>query len=326
MEKDNFEIEEQEAEEEEELDPEELELMTQVLYEAGEDDDIISYIRDNIDYLKEISCVIYEYLVNIEIKEPKYQDYYTFTDSYGIAREFIANVCPKYLEAFDKLFKNGSMDVVIDPEKDDEGYVDTIRNNGKIESSVHIPLNHTLDDAYAFIHEFFHTTNSGDLTSVDREMYSEFVSIFYEFVLHDYLKDKNVNQDDNNASIYSRLDNLLDNAYDFNEILEYIYCAFDDLKLDFKEREKKEVEDEYLRIADGLEYMISTALALVKFYEYKHGYIELRHIEQFNERLEYEYDSHSLNYLNFDKLDEEEYSKAVTFINQVLTENKSMKR
>ena len=326
MNEDDFEKEEEEVEEEPELDDEELALMMQLLVEAGHDDDIIKYIRDNMDYLKEISCIIYEYLINIEIKEPKYTEYYSFTDSLAIARDFLSTINPKYVEKFDELFKNGSMDVVSDPEKDDEGYVDTNVVDDKVRCSVHIPLNHTLDDVYAFIHEFFHTTNVGDLTSLDREMFSEVVSIFFEFMLHDYLKDKNVNQDDNNASIYSRLDNLLDNAYDFNEIIDYIYYAIDDMKLDYEERPKKDLDDEYERVADGLEYMLSTAIALVKFYEYKQGYIGLKHIEQFNERLEHEDELNSLNYLNVNELTEEDISSAVAFINQVLTENKSMKR
>ena len=316
------------------LDPYELELMTRMLVEAGDDEDLIEFVRKNIHYLKEICCIAYENLMDIKVVEPKYNDYYSFTDSLQIAREFIGFISPKYLEKFDKLFAEGNMDVVAEPEQEDEdGYVNHDEVDGKIRSDVHIPLKHNLDDVYAYVHEFFHTTNLGNLKSFDRTMFTEVVSIFFELVLHDYLRTKDVNQDDNNASIYWRLNSFADNLYDCNDVLEYVYAALNDMNLDYEEKSDDEelsedVEDVYYRIKDNVIYLISTLIAFIKFHEYKQGYIGLQNMIEFNERLEHEEGLNSLNYINAnaENITEEEISSAIRFINQVLIENKNMKR
>ncbi len=341
----NYEIEEYELDDEEipeepeqedidSLDPYELELITRMLVEAGDDEKVIKFIRKNIHYLKEINCIAYENLKDIKIVEPKYNDYYSFTDSLQIAREFIGFISPKYLEKFDRLFESGNMDVVAEPEKeDDEGYVNHAKADGIVRSDIHIPLKHNLDDVYAYVHEFFHTTNLGDLKSFDRKMFTEVVSIFFELVLHDYLRTKDVNQDDNNASIYWRLNSFANNLYGCDCILEYIYAALNDMNLDYEEKDDDEelsedVDDVYYRVKDNVIYLISTLIAFIKFHEYKQGYIGLHNMLEFNERLEYEEDFNSLNYINAnaENITEEEISSAIRFINQVLIENKNMKR
>ncbi len=310
---------------------EEIDLVMKVLMLASEDEDeVIEYIRNNMDFLKEISAIVYENLIDLDGHEEKYTDYYTLSDTLQITRDFLKFINPEHVKKFDKLFADGSMDVINEPDEKDDGYVDADDKNGEIRMDVHIPLHHNIDDAFAFVHEYFHTTNAGDLDSFDRDMFTEAVSIFYEFVLYDYLREKGISTEDIKSVIYSRLSNLLDNSYDLNEYLEMIYNAIDEMNIDFDDKDfeehKEEIQNQYEEIVDTLQYFISTTIALVKFYEYKKGYIKIDNMEEFNRSLEREDEFNSLNYIFAHELSEDDVVESSQFIGELLEENKGMKR
>ncbi len=309
------------------MDDEKLGLVLDTLIEYTEDDRI-EFIRKNMSLLKELSAILYESVLDIDPREEEYDEYYSTFDSIKIAREFIEFINPNYLKDFDKFLIDGSFDIISESEEEnDDGYVDVeILDDGKIRNSIHIPLKHNLDDVYAIVHEFFHTTNIGSFENIDRDLLTESVSIFYEFVLHDYLRNKNVNQKDNDASINFRLNQLLDDSYSLNFELDDIYDALDSMNLDYKKHSTKEIDEYYEDLISDVNYFVSSLIAIIKYYEYKKGYIRINQFERFNESLKREDGLNSLNYIFIKDISEEDIKEACEFIKNELSNVKGMKR
>lgn len=309
------------------MDNEIIELALNTFVEYSEDDRI-EFIRKNMPLLKEISAILYESVLDIDPREQEYSEHYSVYDSIKIAREFIEFVNPKYLKAFDKFIVDGSFDIVSEPEdENDDGYVDSeMLEDDTIRNSIYIPLKHNLDDIYAIVHEFFHTTNIESFETLDRDLLTESVSIFYEFVLYDYLKDKNVNQSDNDASINFRLNQILDDCYCLNYALDEIYDALDLMNLDYKEHSTKEIDDYYEDVMSDVNYFVSSLIAIIKYYEYKKGYLGIDQFERYNESLKREDGLHSLNYIFIKSISENDIKEACEFIKAELSNIKGMRK
>ncbi len=300
-------------------------LYSQLIYEYDEET-MMDFLRDNLEELEEISQVAFDKVSEIEMKEPKYSEYYTLEDSLEIAREFLETIDPKHKKQFDKLLADGTIDIVSEPEKDDEPVVNYKDYEGGIRQDVHIPLQHNLDDVYSLVHEYFHTTNLDNNYTLDRYLLTEAVSIFYEFLLYDYLSTKNVNPDDNKASIYYRLDSLLDDTYDFNYIIGELKPIFKNINFNYKEQPKEELENVFEDLCSDMRYILSTTLAMIKYYEYKQGIISVEQMERFNEHLKETDDLDSLNFITYNDDEFEKIEVSIDYIAQLLKKNKSMKK
>ena len=288
----------------------------------------LEFIRNNIFILKELSAVLYVEISDIDLKDEEYTEYYSFYDSTSLARDFIGYINPKYLESYDKFIVNGTFDIISEPESiEEEGYVDSeILDDGQIRNSIRIPLKHNLDDVYTIVHEFFHTTNIESFDTFDRDLLTESVSIFYEFILHDYLSDKNVNHIDNNNSINFRLNQILDDCYCVNYELDYIYDVFNDIDLNYGEKSQDEMDEYFEELFSDVKYFVSSLIAIVKYYEYKNGYINIGQIERFNESLKYSDNLNSLEFIFNRNISEEDIKASCDYIKQVLSKEFGMKK
>lgn len=75
----------------------------------------------------------------------------------------------------------------IDIKNQDEAYCDLKKGHGFI----NWPLTFSIDDSFCLVHEFSHYLNLNQKVSLAREYLTEALSILNEFLLHDYLEQKN---------------------------------------------------------------------------------------------------------------------------------------
>jgi hypothetical protein len=75
-----------------------------------------------------------------------------------------------------------------------------------------------------------------------------------------------------------------------------------------------------------MRYILSTTLAMIKYYEYKQGIISVEQMERFNEHLKETDDLDSLNFITYNDDEFEKIEVSIDYIAQLLKKNKSMKK
>ena len=305
---------------------EDKDLMMQLLVE-NEEDLFVEFLRDNLEELERRIYVASKTAYDIYDENTDYEDYYSSTDSLELAKEFLKSINPKYELEFERLIASGEIDIINEPSPFDEGGVD--RENAKHLGllDIHLPLQHTLYDVNLFVHEFFHAINDYGDNNTDKEFLSELPSIFSEFLLFDFLKNKNVNQEENNLMIQTRLGYLLDISFDINEIIYTLKETLSEMNLNYKEQSKEQLDNLKYCMEDDIRYFLSTTIAIYLYYEYKHNRLTLKNIEEFMQRVNYLDDFNSLSYIfSKDDMEDEDIAKSIEYLGEQLNNNKSMQR
>lgn len=277
-----------------------------------------SFFLDNLVKLIDINDSFVNFLSYYEFDQVTLENKLTSFDVCMIARDFILNFCPNYLDMFDKLINSGQLDFSFDSEYDDSYFQ---RINSSI-SIININREFNYNDVVALIHEFIHYTNGYDKSSINRYVLTEFFSIYFETMCIKYLIDKGINKDeigyaDRLQTTYNKALNMyfyemiLASYYNFGCIdydMTYKYIGkikktgFDDEiihLLKFFERYKSSKKDD----ADGkLEEMCSENFCsdyryifgtLLAFYAYE--YCDVQKIIYLNDHInDYEYSSISI--------------------------------
>lgn len=122
------------------------------------------------------------FIKQYELQENKEENYLSYEDVYNIAREIISNFNSEYLEEYDKLIEDGTID--FNYEKDGSGCCSKLENDRKIINIERI-FNYT--DVVNLIHEFIHHTNSEKNVTINRYLLTEFLSIYFEIYAQQYL-------------------------------------------------------------------------------------------------------------------------------------------
>ncbi len=309
-----------------EITQEDIDLMMQVLVE-NEEDLFVEFFRDNMEELERRIEVAYRSAFEIYAGDTEFEEYYTLTDTLELVYEFLDSLNPKYRDDFNRLIISGEMETVSEHDIDDEPYVDMETFKEKNLLNIHIPLDHNLYDVYSFVHEFFHTTNCYEDENTDKQFLSEMVPIFYEFLLFDFLRTKEVNQLENNRCIDERIGVFLDTAFDLNEMIFTMKKALNGMNFDYEERSPEDTERLRFLMEDDIKYFLAITTAIYEYYEYKNGGISLKNIDEFNRKLNKLDDFDSLNYiLHKDDIEDEDLVTSIEYLGEQLKNNMSMKR
>ncbi len=189
-------------------------ILTLNTFIEHEDDIILKYLKDNTNEFLDVAKKFYNKLRIFDgLRKKYYKNYITINESLDLCREFLNNYFPEYLDDFEKLLNDGTINLIDkDSEEYDkndkkiacsyyEGFLD---ENGNIKNNINVVINHTIEDTFTIMHEFFHYTNGCFMinnnklyTTVDRELFTESLSRFIEYLIYDFLKNKDNLKEDN---------------------------------------------------------------------------------------------------------------------------------
>ena len=157
---------------------------------------------------------------NIDLKDEKQKDDLTFFEVYNKAKEIIKDINPKYLEDYDKIIDDGTINV--DYEILDIPYLERKLGNSifnPITNSIEINCSFNYDMIPTLIHEYFHKINFSNNKA--RYLLTEFISIYFELYSYEYLKKQGI--DSNKFESYERLKELQKNANFLSEHTYFVY-------------------------------------------------------------------------------------------------------
>ena len=138
------------------------------------------FLLDNIENLDILFSDILYFNQNINIKSTKIVNYLTFLDVYEKAFSIIKKINPAYLNRYEKILDNGTLDFSYNNFYEDSYYEYDFKT--KIEQ---ININRTFNytDVVLLIHEFFHLLNSNTNKNLKNNyLLTEFVSIYFELI------------------------------------------------------------------------------------------------------------------------------------------------
>lgn len=289
------------------------------------DNIFIKYLLDNLEFIEETSLSINRDLSILEYDEKSFETYMTLDEILSLVKEFLKTIDESYPDLFDELIQNGTVNIYDASVKENidefgneayhESYID--KNENQI-TNINIPLGHTIDDVYTIMHEFIHHTNLDRNKTNDRAMFTESVSILYEYILYNFLKSKDVNQNDSKNSIMFRVKDL----YFKSQMMQmYTKLIKESRKQYYLETDEEKIEKDLNIVVSDMKYYLGGLIAILKYYDYVRGTIDIKHINNFNKAIVKNQNSESLNYLFLREPTEEEISSSIDFILSELTQN-----
>ena len=330
------------------------------VYALYKDTPFIGFIEEYFEELFEQSNCVCKELSNFK-NEESYNEYFTLEDTLELSSNFLSTIDRWYPEYLNEGLNNGAIDIY---DKNDDYNIYESKNNGacfvkektRNEDKIHyfktisLPLEHNIDDVYALVHELFHSVNSNiTYNSNDFRVLTESVSITYEFILYDYLKQNNICSVDNIKPIEFRIYDLLKKANklskglnifkkvkeNINELknvnIGYIIPKKDETEEEKLERERKiklekeKIFENFYDLRKTLEYYLGTLIAIVNFKRYKDSKLDIKTIEEYNHSLKYNEELESLNIL-FDKFPSiEEVKEAMDYILNEINNSRTIK-
>lgn len=197
-------------------------------------------------------------------------------DSINLVREYLSSIDKKYCEEFDMLLRTGVFDIYL-PEDDYFEHPEGALTTPKPQAEIFIPITYSLLDTITIIHEFFHYTNDVEDELIgSREVFTEMISIYFEFRFMEFLIKKGYDSLNMDKLVYDRLNATFDSANN----LSFNSCIFDiyhntgninkeNIKFVDKFRDAYEKNTEY--ILDY--YEDSEQLSQVKYFINDLGYV-----------------------------------------------------
>ena len=312
------------------------------------DDSIMMFLREHCEELLEELAYFCDLLEEIPEQKYEYESYLSSADTLNICRDFIKDVIPNYLEKFDDCIANGVVDLKEIENDKNMAYYQIIKEKGRISHEIMVPQKHNIDDVYRFLHEFIHYTNPFDnefKKSKDSYMLGETISIFFEYILYDYLKSKNNRQDiDNriynkikecklccNSLLYNlnflyEIDSSLDEEYHYVEFEDDFYKSFISKKSDKEDEEYISVDSIIKDFKEDFLYAFGNIIAIMKYYDYKNGRISIKNMIDYNESLRLNNNLESLNHIFIKMPTREDMKKFVDFLKEELNVSKKKGR
>lgn len=155
-----------------------------------------SFLLQNIQNICILNDTFLEYINNYSLDNKTVQNNLTFEDVYYLAREIVEHIDSKYLENYDNLIQSGELDFNYENYYDDSECTFIYKNGEYNKTIININRKFNYDDVRTLVHEFIHYTN-GKNFSINRDNFSEFLSIYFEFYAIDYLfKKKEINKEE----------------------------------------------------------------------------------------------------------------------------------
>lgn len=125
--------------------------------------------------------------------------YLSLTETLDLVTEYIDVRLPEYKEAFIRSLSDGTINLVVDP--DDDENEELLRNFSSTDKNNHVfanvVLRHDTTDPVVLIHEFMHSLNNKkDKNRVSRRYIAEAISIYFELDMIKFLMRKGFSKDE----------------------------------------------------------------------------------------------------------------------------------
>ena len=219
-------------------------------------------------------------------------------ETISLVRKFLNSVDKKYLEIFNNCLNDGTFDMFL-PEDDLVKRPKDPIITPKPQANINIPINYTIQDGTVIVHEFFHYLNDTEEYNVIREIFTEMISIYFEFRYYQFLIQKGYNEEIFYKNIYERTDNSLYCTYNLcatasildvyhntgditSENIEFLEEKrnFYELKMEdiIKYYNEENFDENIIEFHDDIGYVIGTlltffALKQPKIYDIKMKYL-----------------------------------------------------
>ncbi len=245
----------------------------------------------------------------------KYDKKYSLKESDKIVKNFLSSLNPYYEEYYEMRKKDGTILFDHQPQTDESAFssYDPIDNK----RIIYIPLDNTLEDSFAIVHELMHDINLDiSLINQTRFAYTEGLSLLGELLLEDYLKERNVKQYNNptNKGLYSLKSKAIEVSLNLNLIKKYLIDGYintanlleildlypenyaDDLSITiYKITDSKE-----LTLDEEQRYIIGGLIATYMYDRIKSNKYNLMELFELNQMLKYYNFDQVLDYLDLD--------------------------
>ena len=287
-------------------------------------DEIINFIRENCELLINIFSLFLETFKTIPGKPLIYEDDYSSYETIDICKKFLKYFNYEYANRFEECINNGTINLFdANDEKNmskfplDAHYTYIKNEYNNYHHIVNVPLEYKLSDPYLLIHEFIHYTNSNGENKNDnvKLLLSESISILFEFLLYDYLKEFNVNQNENINPILKRIDNYI---YDCEELIYYLNEILEintNLDEEYNYISDDKIKNKLLKdLVETLIYSLGTLISVLKYYDYMNNKISINSIIEYNESLKINDNLNSLNHIFIRFPTDDEIKNSVKFL------------
>lgn len=269
------------------------------------------FLYRNIDFLRSVVSTFYS---------KTDQDLYPAGGSFSpfpieksleLVREFLTFVNPEYLQIFEKDLESGLIEFYSKSENKGNHFFADLETG---EVKVIVTLNENVKDGESIIHEFFHKLNYIG-TNETRHVFTEAISIYFEFLYHNFLYAKDIPVSEVQLCQKWRHDIMLDNANSFSfqgtlfkkkknniDINRNTYKEFNANSKDFDEDCKFTLLDgreEDIRMLDYYRHIYGTLLASYLYQNSKNIKGTLKQLIYINDNINQMGMDEVLDYLNF---------------------------
>lgn len=170
-----------------------------------------------------------------------------------IARSIIEKINKNYLVLFDELVMSDELWYSDNNEFYDTCVETRFEDDGSVRKRILINKKHNYSDVRILIHEFIHYTTC-ERCSINREILSEFLAIYFEFYAVDYLLNRGISLDE--IDYKARMQNFKEHQINLSNYGIILFIYFKSGELDdesyglVKEHFPKVSYEQYVRICD----------------------------------------------------------------------------
>lgn len=270
--------------------------LNEILKKLNEFDN--GFIQDNLNILLSLT-LLYENEFNDNIMSTAKESKTTHLDSLNIVIDFFDEIDKKintnYTEKFQKLIENGILhfDFYDKKEYNSKKSRNCYRYNENYKK-LNICLEHNYTDAINIVHEFMHYTNNIKSPTLNSELLTEAISIYFEYLCLEKMIEKGISVDEfiighrildttfgaiklnkylNLLNAYVKFGEINDNTYDlinkylipyvdkkyFIEEVEYLYNYL--CKSEEKYFYVSDIVNQFIKMFGMFKYIIGTTLA-----------------------------------------------------------------
>ncbi len=170
------------------------------------------FLYRSIDFLRYVTKIFFSKADKSLYPAEGDFSYFPIEKSLEIVREFLTFVNPEYLQIFEKDLKSGLIEFYSKSENKGNHFFADLET-GKVK--VIVTLEENVQDGETIIHEFFHKLNFIGINET-RHVFTEAISIYFEFLYHNFLYAKGVPISEVQLCQKWRHDLMLDNVNDFS--------------------------------------------------------------------------------------------------------------
>lgn len=145
------------------------------------------FLLNNIHNLGRLSGALIDVTDGYNLKEDIEVEKLTFEDVYLLAREIIEQISSSYLPIYDNLISSGELDFSYTKQYYDSHFIAINKHE-----LININRNFTYEDVTTLVHEFMHKMNHKEVSSINRYLLTEFISIYFEKYGKRYLLKKGI--------------------------------------------------------------------------------------------------------------------------------------